>query len=138
MLGAVDVALGICSGLIALPIAALAFIFNLAVASGGSLVLIHIAGVALIFLLIVHVLPISWLPTKRHLIIFALASVTAAFLFGLLYYFAEVDDPFRPEGELWANHPFALASVFAVLPPVRAIFRLLVLESSPLSRETAA
>jgi hypothetical protein len=38
-------------------------------------------------------------------------------VFGCLYYLAEIDDPFRSEGEWFANRPFQLAAFLCVCSP---------------------
>ena len=118
----IGIILGACSGALAVPIASLAIIFLNGIFWRGPVGLFA-AGVVLVLVFLLHIVPVSWIGNKRRLLIYATFSVGLAFLFGLLYFLAERSDPFRSEGELWAHHPFRLAMLLAVLPPLRALAR---------------
>lgn len=119
--------LAACSCVFALEIAIQAFIFTCAIYFGGNLIYLKAAGVMLCVLFVFHVFPVSLARTRRRLLIYSASAVASAAIFGVLYYVAEIGDPFQSEGERFSDRPFLLAAILCVFPLLRAWVRSLSL-----------
>jgi hypothetical protein len=118
--------IGIFSGIVGVVFFIMALVLMAAVA-GQHLVFLHAAGAFLFAVVAAHLLPLTIIKTRHALVFYAVGAVVAAACFGYLYYFAELDDPFRSEGEMFANRPFQLAAFLCVFPLYRARLRSLAL-----------
>jgi hypothetical protein len=97
---------------------------------GEHLVLLHCAGAFLFAVVAVHLLPLALIKRRAGLVLYAVGAIAAAAAFGVLYYFATIDDPFRSEGELFEDVPFLLAAWLCFLPLARASLRFICLGST--------
>jgi hypothetical protein len=121
--------IGTFSGIVGVVFSIMALILVAAV-GGQHLVLLHSAGAFLFAVVAAHLLPLTIIKTRHGLVFYAAGAVVAAACFGCLYYFAEIDDPFRNEGEWFANRPFLLAASLCVFPLYRARLRSLALRQA--------
>ena len=128
-LGIFSIFIGTFSGIVGVAISIMALILVTAV-GGQHLVLLHSAGAFLFAVVAAHLLPLTIIKTRHVLVFYAAGTVVAAVCFGCLYYFAEIDDPFRGEGEWFANRPFQLAAFLCVFPLYRARLRSLALRDA--------
>src|SRR5713226_210725 len=94
--------IGTFSGIVGVVFSIMALVLVAAV-GGEHLVLLHSAGAFLFAIVAAHLLPLTIIKTRHALVFYAASAVVAAACFGCLYYFAEIDDPFRSEGEWFAN-----------------------------------
>jgi hypothetical protein len=121
--------IGIFSGIVGVVFFIMALVLVTAVA-GQHFVLLHAAGAFLLAVVAAHLLPLTIIKTRHALVFYAAGAVAAAACFGYLYYLAEIDDPFRSEGEWFANRPFLLAAFLCVFPLYRARLRSLALREA--------
>ena len=121
--------IGVFSGIVGVVFFIMALILLTAV-GGPDLVLLHAAGAFLFVLVAAHLLPLMTIKTRHGLVFYVAGVVIAAACFGYLYYLAELDDPFRSEGEWFANRPFQLAAFLCVFPLYRARLRSLALRET--------
>ena len=98
--------------------------------SGEHLVLLHCAGAFLFVVVAAHLLPLALIKRRLGLVLYAVGVVAAAAVFGVFYYFATIDDPFRSEGEFFEDVPFLLAAWLCFFPLARASLRFIVLGSA--------
>jgi hypothetical protein len=122
----VSLFLVICSGLLGLLIALLAigtFFTVSGVYTPINLMYIRASGVVLLPVSAIHMLPMSLLTNRQQLQLFAVVTVVLSMAFGLFFYLAFLDDPFRSNFVL-ANRPFSVAVVFCVFPLLRAGVRM--------------
>ena len=110
-----SILLGTLSGIVGVVFSIMALILVTAVA-GYHLVLLHWAGVFLLVVVAAHLLPLTLIKRRAGLALYAAGVVAAAALFGDLYYFATIDDPFRSEDELFEDVPRWLAGFLCLLP----------------------
>ena len=111
------------SALIGIAFSVMALILC-ATVSGHHIWLLRCAGVLLFVVVVAHLIPLHLLRTRLHAGSYVAIAITAAWGFGVLYYLAETDDPFRSEGELFSNAPFMLACFLSIFPIIRAAFRM--------------
>jgi hypothetical protein len=121
-----SIIIGAVSGIVGIGFSVMAFILVAAVA-GDHLVLLHWAGAFLFAIVAAHLLPMAVIKRRSGLALYAIGVVAAAAVFGSLYYFATIDDPFRSEGELFEDVPFWLAGFLCILPLARASLRFILL-----------
>ena len=122
--------LGLLSAFIALVFAVMAAILVGAV-SGPHVWLLRFAGVLLFGVVGAHALPLRALSSRSQVACYVVLAIVVSWGFGTLYYFAEIDDPFRSEGEMLSDAPFQLACILCILPTVRAITRLMLMKPRP-------
>ena len=122
------------SALIGVAFAVMAVIF-IASVSANNLSLLRAAGVVLFGVVAAHLFPLGTVSKQPQIALYVALSVAAAWAFGVLYYFAEIDDPFRNEGKLFSNVPFRLAFFLSIMPVLRAALRILLLRSTAKSSE---
>jgi hypothetical protein len=120
------------SALIALPFAIMALVL-VATVSGAHVWLLRFAGVFLFGVVVAHAFPLRALSSKSQVVIYIILAITASWGFGAFYYFAEINDPFRGEGEMFSDAPFQLAFFLSILPLVRAFIRLTLMKSQVLT-----
>jgi hypothetical protein len=128
-LRAFSIFIGILSGIVGVVFSIMALILVAAV-GGQHLVLLHSAGAFLFAVVVAHLLPLTTIKTRHALFFYVAGAVVAAGCFGYLYYLADLDDPFRSEGEWFANRPFMLAGFLCVFPLYRARLRSLALRQA--------
>ena len=121
--------IGTFSAIVGVVFFIMAFILVTAV-GGQHLVLLHSAGAFLFAVVVAHLLPLTTIKTRHALFFYVAGAVVAAACFGYLYYLAELDDPFRSEGEWFANRPFMLAAFLCVFPLYRARLRWVALRET--------
>jgi hypothetical protein len=121
-----SIILGTLSGIVGVVFSIMALILVSAVA-GYHLVLLHWAGASLFMVVAAHLLPLTLIKRRAGLLLYATGVVAAAALFGSLYYFATIDDPFRSEGELFEDVPLWLAGFLCLLPLTRTCLRFISL-----------
>jgi hypothetical protein len=118
-----NISIYLVSALVGMALSVMALLLC-ATVSGHHIWLLRSAGGFLVIVVLAHLIPLRWLPTRLHVGIYVAIAVAAAWGFGALYYLAEADDPFRSEGELFSNAPFRLACFLSILPVIRAAFRM--------------
>ncbi len=81
--------------------------------------LLRLSGIALAVLCILYLFPLRYVRTSTGLTVLAILSVGAAITYAAIYNRAELNDPYRSEGEFGAAHPFGTAIQMCVLPILR-------------------
>jgi hypothetical protein len=123
------------SALVGTAFAVEALIFVTAV-TGPHLWLLRSAGVILIGVVAAHIFPLRYLAKRSQIALYVSLAVVAAWSFGVVYYFAEIDDPFRSENELGSSVPFWTALFLSLFPVVRSVIRIISLRSTALAPST--
>jgi hypothetical protein len=121
--------MGMFSAMIGLAFAIMALIL-VAARYATHLLLLRWAGAFLCVVVMAHLFPMALVKAQAQVVWFAGLGVIAAACFGVLYYLAEIGDPSRSEGLLFANGPFWLAGFLCIFPLLRAWLRWLLIRDA--------